>query len=123
MVIVPLPSWPPLAPQQYARLAVVTPHVWDNPALTDGNLSPPETATGTVLLLNVPLPSPKTLLAPQQYACPPVVTPHAKLVLPALTDWNRRPPETMTGTLLLLTEPLPSSPLVPCPSSKPAWRP
>jgi hypothetical protein len=46
-VVVPSPSWPmPFSPQQYALLVVVSPHVWELPALTRSKVSPPATALG-----------------------------------------------------------------------------
>ena len=62
-VVVPLPSAPsPLAPQQYAAPVVVTPQANPFPALTDANVSPPDTGPGVVVgfwpnASVVPLPS------------------------------------------------------------------
>src|SRR5437773_1974641 len=65
-----------LSPQQYAAPAVVTPQGEEAPlGSTAANVSPPDTATGVVLLIWVPLPSWPPPLAPQQYAAPSGVTP------------------------------------------------
>jgi hypothetical protein len=93
-------------------------------ALSAEKVSPPATATETVLEVVEPVPSwPKTLL-PQQYAAPAVVTPHVcslvkRVALPMC--WPRgatprasvekvSPPATATGTELELVEPSPSWP-------------
>lgn len=73
---VPLPSWPKkLSPQQKVSPEVVTPQVWELPALTDVNVWPSETGTGTLLELNVPLPSWPRKFLPQQKASPVLVMP------------------------------------------------
>jgi len=81
-----MPSCPEkLAPQQYAALLVVTPHVRLDPALTAAKLIPPVTATGAVKLsIAVSAPSSPVLLRPQQYAEPVTVRLHVWR-LPALT--------------------------------------
>jgi hypothetical protein len=59
-------------------------------------LSPPETGTGVVLLVVVPLPSWPYEFTPQQYATPLVVTPQV-LAHPALIEAKTSPPETAIG--------------------------
>src|SRR5881628_13243 len=77
-----------LSPQQYAAPAVVTPQGEEAPlGSTAANVSPPDTATGVVLLIWVPLPSWPPPLAPQQYAAPAGVTPQVTPP-PALTAAN-----------------------------------
>ncbi len=99
-----------LSPQQYAAPAVVTPHAEYSLALSAAKVSPPDTSSGVVLVLVVPLPSWPLPLKPQQYPVPAVVTPQAKY-LPALTAAKLSPPVTATGVGLLVVVPLPSSPL------------
>src|SRR5437870_10253241 len=77
-----------LSPEQYAAPAVVTPQEEEpHPGSTAANVSPPDTATGVVLLIWVPLPSWPPPLAPQQYAAPAGVTPQVTPP-PALTAAN-----------------------------------
>ncbi len=47
----------PLSPQQYPAPFMVTPQVAYDPALIPEKASPPETATGTLLLVVAPFPS------------------------------------------------------------------
>src|SRR5206468_9876121 len=69
-----LPSCPhPLLPQQSAVLSVVSPQVWNRPALTVVKRSPPATGAGTVWIPVSPLPSWPKRPNPQQYAAPAVV--------------------------------------------------
>src|SRR5258706_14544450 len=98
-----------LSPQQYAAPPVVTPQLWLAVALTAAKVSPPDTATGVLLLVSEPSPSSPELLSPQQYAAPAVVTPQL-WYHPALITVKGSPPDTATGVLLLISEPLPSSP-------------
>jgi hypothetical protein len=46
-----------VVPQQYAAPLGVTPQVCSPPALTDANVSPPDTATGVALFVVVPVPN------------------------------------------------------------------
>ena len=78
------------------------------PSLTRVKLRPPDTGTGVVLLVAVPLPSEPYVLFPQQYAAFAVVTPQVPPT--ALTDANASPPTTASGVVLLVVSPLPSSP-------------
>src|SRR5947199_337740 len=70
---------------------------------------PPETSSGTLLFVVVPVPSWPYRLSPQQSAAPPVVSPHVWLA-PRLSAAKLNPPETGTGTLLFVVVPSPSSP-------------
>lgn len=63
------------------------------PALSDENLRPPLTATGTVLFAVEALPSCPCHPAPQQYAVPVAVSAQEKEP-PELTEANVRPPAT-----------------------------
>jgi hypothetical protein len=64
-----------LLPQQYAAPSVVTPQVYEPPALIDVKPSPPATGTGPYVQVLVPSPNWPDPLEPQQYAAPLVVTP------------------------------------------------
>src|ERR671931_1720410 len=88
VVVVPFPSWPSaLKPQQYPASPVVTPQLWNEPALSVAKVRPPSTSRGTMLQLStvprpahfsvVAAPSWPSALSPQQYAAPPDVRPHA----------------------------------------------
>src|SRR5205814_9520958 len=95
--VVPSPScasW--LSPQQYAAPLVVTPQVWNDPALTATNRNPPATGTGVARATLVPSPSCPKRLSPQQYAAPPGVTPHV-CHTPVLIIVNLSPPATGAG--------------------------
>src|SRR5919197_1798991 len=87
-VVVPFPSCPSaFAPQQYPASPVVTPQLWNEPALSVAKVKPPFTGRGTMLQLTtvprpahfsvVAAPSWPSALSPQQYAAPPDVRPHA----------------------------------------------
>src|ERR1035437_7055403 len=72
------PAWPlVLSPQQYAAPPAVRPQVLEYPALGPLNVTPPATATGTLLSIALLLPSKPAKLEPQQYAAPPLVRPQA----------------------------------------------
>src|SRR3990172_8273091 len=74
-------------------------------------LARPETSTGVLLQVVVPLPSWPSSLEPQHLTPPPVVSAQVWLVpaATALTPLAR--PETSTGTLFSIVMPFPSSPL------------
>src|SRR5678816_502612 len=87
------------------------PHVCELPTAIDVNLSPPETATGTVLAVSVPFPSCPRKLLPQHHAAPSVSIAHVN-VSPALIDENFFPPDTGAGSETMLpVVPFPIAPL------------
>src|SRR5574338_409829 len=55
----------------------VSPHVEAAPAVSDANVTPPDTGLGAVAVSVVPFPSCPEKLEPQQYAEPPGSRPHA----------------------------------------------
>jgi hypothetical protein len=114
LVVVPLPSCPKLFnPQQYAVPVVVRAQVAWSPAEISANVTllGMVTATGTLLLVSMPLPSWPLLFHPQQYAVPVVVRAQVE-ILPASIAENETPLGivTATGTLLLVVVPLPKLP-------------
>ena len=116
-----LPSWPlVLPPQQYAAPALDSAQVELVPELTWVRVTPdstPEvdTATGTLLLLTVLLPSWPLEFMPQQYAAPLLPSAHS-LRLASEVIWVMLIPastpdvDTATGVPLAVVVPLPSSP-------------
>jgi hypothetical protein len=118
LAVVPLPRYPrELLPQQYALLLVLIAHVKYRPEFppvvmsVNVVLAGMVIATGTLLLLLVPLPISPLELAPQQYAAPALVSAQV-CSPPALIDANVTPVGmlTATGVLRLVVVPSPSCP-------------
>ena len=106
----PLPSWPyQIAPQHLTPPPLVSAQVWRPPAeIALTPLARPETSTGTLLSVFVPLPSWPYVPLPQHLTPPPLVSAQVWISPAAIAVTPLARPETSTGTLLPVVERFPS---------------
>src|SRR5438034_11777678 len=111
-----------LSPQHLTRPAAVSAQLWLQPpaSVTTPDVRP-ETLTGVLAFVVVPLPSSPYVLAPQHIAAPALVTAHICPLPAAIAVTPDVRPETLTGIVTLKnTFPAISSPL-PSGWSRSSW--